>query len=210
MSGVLLQVTSGRGPAECAWVTAKLTSLLVSEARLNGLGAEIIDREEGKEKETLLSALIHVTGDKSEAFAGKYEGTVQWTGQSPFRPGHRRKNWFVGIERISVPSGIPFSTGDVRIETMRASGPGGQHVNTTDSAVRATHIPTGLTAVARDERSQTANRKQALERLAILIARSEQDKIDAARKKQWNNHNELVRGNPARVYEGPDFVLVKG
>ena len=210
MSGLLLQITSGRGPEECAWVVAKLTNLLVTEARLNGLSAEIIEREEGKEKETLLSALVHLSGDKCEAFAGRYEGTIQWTGQSPFRPGHKRKNWFVGIERISIPARLPFSAGDVRIETMRASGPGGQHVNTTDSAVRAVHIPTGLTAIARDERSQGANRKQALERLAILIARDEQSKIDEARKKRWNNHNELVRGNPVRIYAGPDFVLVKG
>lgn len=104
---------------------------------------------------------------------------------------------------------IIFSAQDIRIETLKASGPGGQHVNTTESAVRAVHIPTGLTAMARDERSQNANRKRALERLAILIARHEQRLFAKAQKLRWDAHNELVRGNPVKVYEGNDFRFVR-
>ena len=88
---------------------------------------------------------------------------------------------------------------------MRGSGPGGQHVNTTDSAVRALHLPTGLVAISRDERSQIANRKRALERLAILVMRQGEHQRDAARQQRWEGHNELERGNPVRVYEGMDF-----
>ena len=201
----LLQITSGRGPAECCWVVAKLAESIIADARNNGLHAEIIEEETGPEKCTLFSALLHLDGEGAERIAASYEGTIQWIGYSPFRPGHKRKNWFVGVQRVSVPKSAAFSEKDIRIETLKASGPGGQHVNTTESAVRAVHIPTGLTAMARDERSQNANRKRALERLSILLARHEQRQLAKAQKQRWDAHNELVRGNPVRVYEGEAF-----
>ena len=208
MKELLLQITSGRGPVECAWVTARLADIVVADARTAGLEADIIEKEEGGEKGTLLSALIHLAGAGCDAFAVQYEGTVQWIGKSTFRHGHKRKNWYVGVRRVSFPESDSFHERDVRFDTMRASGPGGQHVNTTDSAVRAIHLPTGLTAVSRDERSQAANRKRALKRLAILVARHEQRKLDNARQVRWDAHNELVRGNPVRVYAGMEFKKV--
>ena len=206
---ILLQITSGRGPAECCWVVARLAESIIADAQNIGLNAEIIEEEAGPEKGTLFSALLHLDGEGAERFAASYEGTIQWIGYSIFRPGHKRKNWFVGVQRVPVPQTAIFSERDIRIETLKASGPGGQHVNTTESAVRAVHIPTGLIAMARDERSQNANRKRALERLSILVARHEQRQLAKAQKQRWDAHNDLVRGNPVRVYEGADFRLVK-
>jgi peptide chain release factor len=132
---------------------------------------------------------------------------VQWICASPFRPGHKRKNWYIGVQRLSIPNLLAFSEKDVRFDTFRSSGAGGQHVNATDSAVRATHVPTGLVATAREERSQIANRKLALSRLAGLMVRKEEQKREIEQKKRWEQHNALERGNPVRIYEGVRFLL---
>ena len=99
---------------------------------------------------------------------------------------------------------------DVTFDTFRAGGPGGQHHNTTDSAVRATHRPTGLTAAAREERSQHRNKSLALERLHHLMAA--QTAIDEAAQKARHNelHHALERGNPVRCFKGHTFREVKG
>jgi peptide chain release factor len=188
-------------------VVARLAETIIADARNNGLNAEVIEEESGSEKGTLLSALIHLDGEGAKDFAAGYDGTIQWIGYSTFRPCHKRKNWFVGIQRVALPESMNFYDKDVRIETLKASGPGGQHVNTTESAVRAVHIPTGISTISRDERSQTANRKRALVRLAILLARQEQREQARAEKRRWDAHNELVRGNPVRVYEGKEFKV---
>lgn len=206
---VLLQITSGRGPAECCWVVAQLSDRICADARDYGIHAEIIEEEPGPEIGILLSALIHLDGADDTMFSARYVGTIQWVGASPFRTGHKRKNWFVGLQQIAFPQAPAFREQDVSVETMKGSGPGGQHVNTTESAVRVTHIPTGLSAIGRDERSQTANRKRALERLAILLARHGQKEQAKAQKKRWDAHNELERGNPVRVYRGVEFELIE-
>jgi len=197
---VLLQITSGRGPVECCLAVAKMADILMADACKAGIDAERIETEPGPQDGTMLSALIHLEGVQADIFAAGYVGTVKWMFTSPFRPGHKRRNWFVGIRTVEMPTLVKLDERDIRIETMRGSGPGGQHVNTTESAVRAVHLPTGLSAIARDERSQSSNRKRALERLGILVARYEQKLLVTAQKMRWDAHNELERGNPVRIY----------
>lgn len=205
---LLLQISSGRGPVECCRVVALMTEILFEDARKAGFDAELIESEPGAEKGTLLSALLHLDGTDVTQFAAGYAGTVQWIGNSTFRPGHKRKNWYIGIRQIVMPQLVTLEEKDIRIETMKGSGPGGQHVNTTESAVRVVHVPTGISAIGRDQRSQSANRKKALERLGILLTRHEQKSAAKNRKLRWDAHNELERGNPVRVYEGGR--LIKG
>jgi peptide chain release factor len=88
---------------------------------------------------------------------------------------------------------------------MRSSGPGGQHVNRTESAVRITHVPTGIVAVAREERSQHRNRSLALARLAAALTGREREADRAAERERWSRHDALERGNPIRVYVGERF-----
>jgi peptide chain release factor len=205
---IWLQITSGRGPAECQLAVAKLADVLEKEARKAGLACDVLDVVEGRERGAALSALLSVEGEGARAFAMKSRGSVLWICASPVRPGHKRKNWFVGIEMLA-----PLDLGrtgsvqdkDVVFEAMRASGPGGQHVNKTESAVRATHRPTGLVATAREERSQAMNKKLALARLAGLLAAGAQAAIADAERDRWAHHDALERGSPVRTFEGLSF-----
>jgi peptide chain release factor len=94
---------------------------------------------------------------------------------------------------------------DIDYQAMRASGPGGQHVNKTDSAVRATHRPSGLVATAREQRSQHANRKLAQLKLAMMIEDRHRQSRNDARRSQWSLHQQLERGRPVRTYAGAGF-----
>lgn len=199
-----LQITSGRGPAECCWVVAQLLQTILKEATASGLKAEVLEAVIGDQPKTFKSVLIAFDGDATD-FLSRWSGSVQWIGTSPFRPHHKRHNWYVGVEPITFPDHPNWSERDIKIETMRASGPGGQHVNKSKTAVRVIHLPTGISAIAREERSQYLNRKLALARLFTLLKREEEEVAAQAQREKWNLHNRLERGNPLRVYEGIDF-----
>lgn len=205
MNATWVHVTSGEGPVECERAARLVADALVREAAEAGLAAAVLDAVPGAATGLLRSALIALEGEGLDEFLLFWTGTVRWICRSPYRPPNRRKNWFVGVERLAASEETAWTADEVRVEVMRASGPGGQHANTTASAVRVTHEPTGLVAIAREERSQHRNKAPALARLAELIAganRQAQRQAGTARREQ---HRGLVRGNAVRTSEGPDF-----
>ncbi len=202
MSSPWLQISAGQGPAECALAVVKVMERIITEAAEADVEARCIEIEAGPESGTANSALLSLVGERAAEFASSWRGTVQWIARSPFRPDHARKNWFVGVEILEPVEETRFRAIDVRWETMRASGPGGQHVNRTESAVRVTHVPTGLQASASEERSQHRNRALALARLAARIADRDSAEQDRSRKDRWKAHHDLERGNPVRVLRG--------
>ena len=199
MNKVYLQITSGRGPTECCRVVVKVLEMILAEARQKGFEADVVEREEGVVHRTLFSAVAMVQGENLDDFIKSWEGTVLWIAQSPYRKFHKRKNWFVGVRRLAVPEISDWDEREIRFETSRASGPGGQHVNKTESAVKAIHIPTGTIATAADNRSQLQNRRLAMERLQVKLAAQKQEKLLAAEQSNWHNHNTLIRGNPVKT-----------
>lgn len=196
-----LQITSGRGPAECCRAVALVVEKIMSQARKRGLQVEILDREPGAMNRTLYSAILSVEGKGSEELVKEWEGTVQWIAQSPYRIYHKRKNWFVGIHAFSLPKEQEMNEREIVYQTLRASGPGGQHVNKTESAVRATHVPSGLSVTASDQRSQFQNKKLAIERLWLKLSVWNVEQTMRKAQENWNNHNHLQRGNPVKVIE---------
>jgi len=197
------QVTAGKGPAECGWAVVKVLENMQREALSASLEFQTVEIESGPKPGTIQSALVSISGGAAiESFASAWRGTVQWTARSPFRPEHKRKNWFVGVDVLEPVDETLFDAKDVRWETMRAAGPGGQHVNRTESAVRVTHIPTGLNATAMEERSQHRNRKLALARLMQKVDEMNLQRQGDARTERWRAHLQLQRGNPVRILKG--------
>ena len=200
-----VQITAGRGPIECAWVVPRVLQCFVAEAARHDLAVEVLSSLSGPLPGTLSSVLLAIDGAAPASFLNRWRGTIQWIGHSPFRAHEKRKNWFVGVEWMMEPEKPRWSPADVSIESMRASGPGGQHVNKTECAVRITHGPTGLSVTAREERSQLANRKLAFARLAQLFTDRAHAGARKAQQQLWSQHDRLMRGNPVRIFQGPSF-----
>ena len=205
----LIQITSGRGPAECTWVVAQVLKKVLEEANELQLKAIVLQREAGSENGTVETALVQIEGKKANEFVTSWLGTIQWIGKSTFRKFHQRKNWFVGIFEVVQSSETKFHEKDVQYQAMRSSGAGGQHVNKVSSAIRATHIPTGIAVVSMDSRSQHQNKKLATERLKQKIEENNLNQFKNQEQNTWTNQMQIERGNPVRVFQGSDFKKQK-
>lgn len=201
----IIQITAGRGPAECTWVVAQVLKKVLEEAQEQQLETVLLQREAGQENGTVETASISIKGKNADQFASSWIGTIQWIGQSQFRRMHKRKNWFIGIFEIEPQNNGSVSENDIQYQAMRSSGAGGQHVNKVSSAIRATHIPTGIAVVSMDSRSQHQNKKLATERLLKKLEDETLKQLKNHVGKQWENQLNIQRGNPVRVFTGSDF-----
>ncbi len=201
----IIQITAGRGPAECTWVAAQVLKKVLEEAHENQLEATVLQRESGPENGTVASALLVIKGKSVSDFVASWTGTIQWMSQSTYRKMHKRKNWFIGVFEVETVQTKSISEKDIQYQAMRSSGAGGQHVNKVSSAIRATHLPTGLSVVAMDSRSQHQNKKLATERLLDKFKVFELEQIKQHVSQQWENQLNVQRGNPTRTFKGSDF-----
>jgi len=205
----IIQITAGRGPAECTWVAAQVLKKVLDEAHENQLEATVLQRESGQENGTVTSALLVIKGKSVKEFVQSWTGTIQWIGQSGFRKMHKRKNWFIGVFEVETLQIKTISEKDIQYQAMRSSGAGGQHVNKVSSAIRATHVPTGLSVVSMDSRSQHQNKKLATERLLGKFKVFELEQIKQQVSSQWENQLNVQRGNPTLTFKGSDFKKEK-
>ena len=202
-----MQITAGTGPDQCCWVVARIIEKVLKDASANGYTAHILETIAASNYDIFKSALIAIEGPDIPSFVAQWAGTIQWIGKSIYRTKHKRNNWFVGVSFFQLPKAQTINDRDLKFDKMRSSGPGGQHANKTESAIRVTHIPTGTTAIAQEERSQHLNRKLALSRLYKKLKQNQQENELDQQHQRWNTHNTLERGNPVRVYQGPDFKI---
>lgn len=202
---IYVQLSAGRGPVECAWVVAKLLKVLLAELKAERYEAVVLARSTGFEAGTLNSCLLQVSGNGVRSLLKTWEGTIQWIGKSPFRKFHKRKNWFVGLSVFGENEHVNLHEKDLVFSTFRGSGPGGQHRNKVETAVRVVHKPTGLTVTSSDSKSQMQNRKSAIEKIKRAFKDHELEMMRQRMDEQWKEHLSVQRGNPSRVFEGAEF-----
>ena len=188
-----IQISSGQGPEECELAVGLFYQALRREVEEIQMVSCVKGRRGGFSSVVL------------EADWSGLEGSVLWVCKSPLRPGHKRKNWYIDV---SILEEIPRTSKEmqVRCETFRSGGKGGQNVNKVETGVRVVHTPTGIAVVSTEARSQHMNKQIALNRLCDILA--DRDLQCARREKElaWMEHNRLERGNPVRIYEGREFV----
>ncbi|MFI2743586.1 peptide chain release factor H [Zhouia sp. PK063] len=201
----IIQITAGKGPAECTWVVAQVLKTFMEEAKAEKIEVEVLEKENGTENGTINSVLLFLSGKHVSEFSKKWMGTVQWIGKSKFRKFHKRKNWFIGIFELEKLNWSTITEKDIKYQASRSSGAGGQHVNKVSSAIRATHIPTGISVQAMDSRSQHQNKKLAKQRLLLKLNDKKLKEYQEQFQQQWNNQLQVQRGNPVRVFTGSDF-----
>ena len=204
MRSKIIQISAGKGPAECAFVVAKVLKIFLKELVSNRIAYTMLHKENGIENGTVQSASIQVKGTNLADFLANWLGSIQWIGTSIFRK-QQRKNWFIGCFEIENVLKLEIKENEIQFQAIRSSGAGGQHVNKVSSAIRAKHIKSGLQVLVMDSRSQHQNKKIAIKRLQEKVANFNIEQAKEQIQNQLGNHKEIQRGNPIRVFTGTDF-----
>lgn len=199
---LILQLSAGQGPNECQIAVKNALRRLCHEAELLGVSIDML--EDAPTDYGFFSTMVSLTGDREQELSSKWVGTIQWNCASPLRPKYPRKNWFIGVNNVELPTTIPADESIV-FSTCKSSGKGGQHVNKTESAVHAKHTASGISVKVQTERSQHANKKLARELIAIKLAELSSNVAAGHKKSAHAQHWSVERGNPARVFRGVKF-----
>lgn len=192
---MVYQISSGQGPAECELGVAKLLEYLTRHYQIT-----ILETSGGYNEGTYRSVRLSTDEDLSQ-----YEGSVQWICRSPYRPAHKRKNWFLDFSACQTAGTKEFDPEQLRFETFRSGGKGGQNVNKVESGVRAIYLPTGQAVECTEERSQYANKQKAVARLREIIKQRNLTEQATAKNADWRCHTSLERGNAGAVFVGMEF-----
>lgn len=201
MTMALLQVSAGTGPEEVRCFVAQLAATLEKLCAARGVTVSSVALH-GDERAPR-SAELAIQGVPPFALEDLL-GTHVLVAKSAHRGRKARKRWFAGVSLHSVAKALQaapdISLGDVEFSIARAGGPGGQHVNTTDSAVRLKHLPTGICIRVASERSQHQNKKAAMERLSSVLATRAADEQTCSGRKLRGAHYHFERGSAVRVW----------
>lgn len=207
----ILSIHSGAGGTEANDWADMLLRMYLRWAERHGLEAEVQDLQEGEEA-GINRAIIRLTGENAYGFAKAERGVHRLVRISPFDSNKRRHTSFCAVDvipEIADDVEVEIKDEDLRVDTYRSSGKGGQHVNKTESAVRLTHLPTGIVVACQLERSQHKNRATAMRMLKSKIYEKQQDEKRSEAERAYGEKGEIGWGNQIRSYVFQPYQMVK-
>jgi len=210
-NNAIITINSGAGGTEANDWAGMLYRMYTHYAERNGYKCDILDYMEGEEA-GIKNATINIKGAFTYGYLKGETGVHRLVRISPFDSANRRHTSFAAVfvmPEIEDDIEIDISESDLNIDTYRASGAGGQHVNTTDSAVRITHVPTGVVVTCQSERSQHKNKAHAMKILKSRLYELEIDKKNDEKQKLENTKTEIGWGNQIRSYVMHPYKMVK-
>jgi peptide chain release factor 2 len=207
----VLEIHAGTGGTDAQDWAEMLLRMYLRWAADRGFETEILEASPGEEA-GLKSATVAVHGENAYGTLKAERGVHRLVRLSPFDAAHRRHTAFAQVvvaPLLAEDIAIELDEADLRIDTYRATGAGGQHVNKTDSAVRITHLPTGIVVQCQNERSQTSNKQTALRILRSRLAELEEEKREAELARERGAAQDIGFGSQIRSYVLHPYQLVK-
>ena len=211
LNNCILKIHSGAGGTEaCDWVSM-LYRMYVLYGEKNGFKIKLLDSVDG-DGAGFKSVTMQIVGDNAYGFLKGETGVHRLVRISPFDANKRRHTSFASVEvmpEIEQSTSVEIKDDEIRIDTFRSSGAGGQHVNTTDSAIRITHLPTGIVVSCQNERSQLQNKEMAMRMLIgkLVALKLEENKAKARALK--GDVKRIEWGSQIRSYVFCPYTLVK-
>ena len=197
-----LDIQAGSGGTEAQDWAEMLLRMYLRWAERRGWTTDLVEVSAG-EVAGIKSATIHITGEYAYGWCRTETGVHRLVRKSPFDSGNRRHTSFAAVfvsPEVDDNIEIDINPSDLRVDVYRASGAGGQHVNTTDSAVRITHLPTGIVVQCQNDRSQHKNRDHAMKQLRARLYEHEMQKQMEAHQKLEDSKSDIGWGSQIRSY----------